>query len=199
VEDDVLLEHMLAGDESAFTSIVNRYHRLIVHVARLYVRTDASAEDVAQETWIAVLKGVERFEGRSTFKTWLLRIATNRARSISAKERRDVPVDPNWSASSELASRFDQVGAWREPPAPFTDAVEDGVVNKPIVHLVRSTIDRLPEPQRSVVTLRDVEGLSTVEVATLLELTEANVRVILHRTRQRIRDEIESIMQVGQR
>lgn len=163
---------------------------------RYYVKSEASAEDVAQETWIAVLRGIDRFEGRSSFKTWLLRILVNRARSTGVKEHRVVPTDPLASERSVSASRFDQGGAWIEPPVPFTEKIDDGIVNGPIVQLVRDSIARLPEPGRTVVTLRDVEGLSTAEVAELLDLTEANVRVILHRSRARIRTEVETTMQV---
>ena len=184
---------MLAGDEKAFTELVARYNSTLIRVARYYVGSDASAEDVAQETWIAVIRGVSSFEGRSTFKTWLFHILVNRARSVGSREHRMIAVDPN--ESSGLApSRFDQGGMWREPPVPFTDVIENGMVNQRIVQLVREAISLLPEPQQAVVTLRDVEGLSTKEVADLLELSEANARVILHRGRTRVRADVESKM-----
>jgi RNA polymerase sigma-70 factor (ECF subfamily) len=193
VEDLELLAQMLAGDEKAFTELVARYNSTLIRVARYYVGSDASAEDVAQETWIAVIRGVSSFEGRSTFKTWLFHILVNRARSVGSREHRMIAVDPN--ESSGLApSRFDQGGMWREPPVPFTDVIENGMVNQRIVQLVREAISLLPEPQQAVVTLRDVEGLSTKEVADLLELSEANARVILHRGRTRVRADVESKM-----
>lgn len=194
MDDEALLTRLVAGDESAFTTLVNRYHPTLVRVARFYVRTDASAEDVAQETWIAVMRGVERFERRSSFKTWLLRILVNRARSTATSEHRIVPVDVDASPGSLLAGRFDAGGMWIDPPVPFTDAIDNGIVTKPMVALVRDAIDGLNEPQRSVVTLRDVEGLSTMEVAELLGLSEANVRVILHRSRNAVRSKVESAM-----
>ena len=193
MEDLELLAQMLAGDEKAFTELVARYNSTLIRVARYYVGSDASAEDVAQETWIAVIRGVSSFEGRSTFKTWLFHILVNRARSVGSREHRMIAVDPN--ESSGLApSRFDQGGMWREPPVPFTDVIENGMVNQRIVQLVREAISLLPEPQQAVVTLRDVEGLSTKEVADLLELSEANARVILHRGRTRVRADVESKM-----
>jgi RNA polymerase sigma-70 factor (ECF subfamily) len=193
VEDLELLAQMLGGDEKAFTELVARYNSTLIRVARYYVGSDASAEDVAQETWIAVIRGVSSFEGRSTFKTWLFHILVNRARSVGSREHRMIAVDPN--ESSGLApSRFDQGGMWREPPVPFTDVIENGMVNQRIVQLVREAISLLPEPQQAVVTLRDVEGLSTKEVADLLELSEANARVILHRGRTRVRADVESKM-----
>jgi RNA polymerase sigma-70 factor (ECF subfamily) len=197
VDDTELLQRLLAGDEKAFVEIVTRYHESLVRVARYYVGSEASAEDVAQETWIAVLRGVDRFEGRSSFKTWLFRILVNRARTAGVKEHRVIAVDPQMSDISVSPSRFDQGGQWSEPPVPFTDAIEDGIANEPLVRLVHESIARLPEAARAVVTLRDVQGLSTTEVAELLGITEANVRVILHRSRARIRSEVEAKMQVG--
>lgn len=198
VDDAELLTRLLAGDERAFAEIVTRYQPLLVRVARFYVKSDASAEDVAQDTWIAVLKGVERFEGRSSFKTWLLRILVNRARTTGAKESRVVPIDLTWSEGSALSKRFDDGGFWREAPVPFTEAIENGIVNAPMLALVREQIEKLPDAPRTVVTLRDVEGLSTSEVASLLGLTEANVRVILHRGRSLIRSAIESTLPGGE-
>jgi RNA polymerase sigma-70 factor, ECF subfamily len=197
VDDAVLLERVLAGDGNAFRELVTKYQDPLVRLARYYVGSDASAEDVAQETWIAVLKGLERFEGRSSFKTWLFRIAVNRARTKGVREKRVVPVDLS-SDRTLLAGRFNQGGMWSDPPIPFTDSIDDALVNGPIVHMVHDSIARLPEVARAVVTLRDVEGLSTAEVAELLDLSEANVRVILHRSRSRIRSEVETKMRAGQ-
>ena len=197
MDDAELLRRLLGGDEKAFTELVVRYNVTLIRVALYYVNNQASAEDVAQETWIAVLRGVDRFEGRSSFKTWLFRILVNRARSTGTKEHRSIPVDPTGSETSVAANRFDDGGAWRVPPEPFTDTIDNAVANEEIVRSVREAILRLPEPQRAVVTLRDVEGLSTMEVAELLELSEANVRVILHRGRARVRNDVETRMQGG--
>jgi RNA polymerase sigma-70 factor (ECF subfamily) len=194
VDDVELLGRLLGGDESAFTELVRRYHPTLVKVARYYVASVTSAEDVAQDTWIAVIKGVEKFEGRSSFKTWLLRICVNRARTSGVKEHRSIPVDPSESGPSVSAHRFDQGGLWSDPPVPFTDAIDARLDNSALLEAVRSAIDELGEPQQAVVTLRDVEGLSTQEVATLLGLSEANVRVILHRGRARVREIVEEAM-----
>jgi RNA polymerase sigma-70 factor, ECF subfamily len=191
VDDAELLESLLGGNESSFTELVRRYHATLVKVARYYVASAASAEDVAQDTWIAVLRGIEKFEGRSSFKTWLLRICANRARTSGVKEHRSIPVDPNESGPSVSAHRFDQGGLWSEPPVPFTDAIDARLDNAALLDAVRDAIEALGEPQQAVVTLRDVEGLSTQEVATLLGLSEANVRVILHRGRARVREIVE--------
>lgn len=194
MDDAELLQRVCEGDEKAFRELVARYHVSLLRVARYYVNSDASAEDVVQDTWIAVLKGARRFEGRSSVKTWLYRILVNRARTTGAKEHRSIPVDPS---ASVAASRFDQGGVWRDAPVPFTDSVDDALANGALVELVRAAIARLPEPQQAVVTLRDVEGLSTTEVAELLELSEANVRVILHRGRARVRGDVEASLQGG--
>jgi len=194
VDDAELLERLLGGDESAFTELVRRYHQTLVKVARYYVASATSAEDVAQDTWIAVLRGADKFEGRSSFKTWLLRICVNRARTSGVKEHRTVPVDTNESGPSVSAHRFDQGGFWSDPPVPFTDAIDTRLDNTVLLKAVRDAIDSLGEPQQAVVTLRDVEGLSTQEVATLLGLSEANVRVILHRGRAHVREIVEEAM-----
>jgi RNA polymerase sigma-70 factor, ECF subfamily len=194
--DAELLERTLKGDQQAFAEIVKRYHETLVRVALYYVNSRASAEDVAQDTWLAVMRGAERFEGRSSFKTWLFRILVNRARSTGVKEHRIVARDLMESEPSVSPGRFDQGGMWKEPPVPFTDVIDDGLVNGPLVRLVHASIARLPETGRAVVTLRDVQGLSTTEVAELLGLTEANVRVILHRCRSRIRSEVEAATRV---
>jgi RNA polymerase sigma-70 factor, ECF subfamily len=192
VDDAQLLERLLGGDERAFTELVRRYHSTLVTVARYYVASVASAEDVAQDTWIAVMRGLERFEGRSSFKTWLLRICANRARTNAVKEHRTVPTDPSPGAPSVAAQRFDQGGVWTDPPVPFTEFVEFRLDSELLVRCVREAILTLGEPQQAVVTLRDVEGLSTEEVAGILGLSEGNVRVILHRGRARVRAIVEA-------
>jgi len=197
VDDAELLRRLLGGDEKAFTELVVRYNPTLIRVALYYVNNQASAEDVAQDTWIAVLRGIDRFEGRSSFKTWLFHILVNRARSTGTREHRSIPIDPTSNESSVAANRFDDGGTWRVPPEPFTDAIDSAVSNEKIVRLVHESIARLPEPQQAVVTLRDVEGLSTMEVAALLELSEANVRVILHRGRARVRNDVEMEMTGG--
>ena len=191
VDDAALLEQLQSGDATAFETLVRRYQASMTQVARYYVGSTSSAEDVVQETWIAVLKGLESFEGRSSFKTWLFSILTNRARSIGVREHRSVPVDLQGPVPTVAASRFNEGGMWAAPPIPFEDAIVDGQSDPGLIKIVRSAIAELGEPGKTVVTLRDVEGLSTREVADILDLSEANVRVILHRTRAKIRGTIE--------
>jgi RNA polymerase sigma-70 factor (ECF subfamily) len=194
VDDAELLQRLRGGDEGAFTELVRRYHPALVRLARYYVASDASAEDVAQETWIAVMRGVDRFEGRSSFKTWLLHICANRARTIGVRESRTIPVAVGDAGPTVMAQRFDQAGVWRDPPVPFTDGVESRLDDQELLATVRAAIMGLGEPQQTVVTLRDVQGLSTEEVAQLTGLSEGNVRVVLHRGRAKVRDAVETAM-----
>jgi RNA polymerase sigma-70 factor (ECF subfamily) len=199
VDDEVLLDKLLAGDEQAFCELVRRYHTSLVRVARYHVDSDAAAEDVAQDTWLAVVRGVHRFEGRSSFKTWLFKILVNRARTAGTRDRRQVPIDPTLAGPSVDASRFDAQGAWSDPPTPFTELVEQHLDDAPVAAAVHAAIRDLPEPQQAVVTLRDVQGLSTYEVSALLGLTEGNVRVILHRGRAKVREALEGLVRGGGR
>jgi RNA polymerase sigma-70 factor, ECF subfamily len=192
MEDEVLLERLLAGDESAYRELVTRHHATLVRVARAYVGSVAAAEDVAQDTWIAVLKGVHKFEGRSSLRTWLLRILVNRARTSGQRNARQIPVDTSVESGVVDRARFDEGGAWSEPPVAFTDLVDDHVDGAALRAELHAALDDLPEAQQAVVTLRDVEGLSTAEVATLLGLTEGNTRVLLHRGRGRLRAMLEA-------
>lgn len=194
VDDLELLESFLAGDREAFAVLVRRYQPVLVQIAKYYVNSIQTAEDVTQDTWIAVLKGAERFEGRASFKTWLFRIVANRARSTGTREKRQIPTDPTDPVAGD---RFNSEGMWKEPPVSFGDLLADAEVNATLATTVRAAIAKLPELQRSVVTLRDVEGLSTGEVASVLELSEANVRVILHRARARIREVVEQLAKGG--
>lgn len=176
-----LVERLRDGDESAFVELVRRYQARLLRLAEATVGSRAVAEEVCQETWLAVAKGAERFEGRSSFKTWLFRILLNRARSSVGREQRAGHPD------SDLVERFDATGAWAEPPTPWSDRVDDRLVAERLACRVHELLPTLPEQQRHVVLLRDVEGLGPVEVSSLLGLTDGNQRVLLHRGRARLR------------
>lgn len=183
VDDDrALVTRLQAGDEEAFTALVRRYQPSLLRFAISTVGSEAVAQEVTQDTWLAVVRGVERFEGRSSFKTWLFRIMLNRARSASYKEQR--AGRPDDTVSNE---RFDANGAWAQPPEPWADRADDQLVAKQLAGRVRDLLPQLPESQREVVTLRDVDGLSAAEVASLLGVSEGNQRVLLHRGRARLR------------
>jgi len=180
--DAILVEKMRAGDEAAFREIVRRYQDRLLRLAESTVGSRAVAQEVTQDTWLAVLRGVDRFEGRSTFKTWLFNILMNRARSAVHKESR--AGRPDESVGDE---RFDKNGAWVSPPEPWSDRVDDRIVANDLAVRLRELLPNLPEQQRAVITLRDVEGLSSEEVVKMLGVTEGNQRVLLHRGRARLR------------
>jgi RNA polymerase sigma-70 factor (ECF subfamily) len=181
--DDPDLELVAAlrtGHEDAFRTLVRRYTPLIVRLARSYVPNAAAAEDVAQDTWIAVLRHIDRFQGRSTFKTWLLRIAVNTARTRRLREARTVC----WGALP------DDAAAWQleQPQRPDPAAPERHAVASETWRLITRALDSLPRRQREVVVLRDIEGWTSEEVSEALGITPGNQRVLLHRGRSHLRD-----------
>jgi RNA polymerase sigma-70 factor (ECF subfamily) len=190
VSDDDLARRLRSGDESAFAEAVKTYHSSMVRLAQTFVSSRAVAEEVTQDTWLAVLKGIDRFEGRSSLKTWIFRILANRARSTGVREQRTIPVDVSAGATVD-GRRFDAAGAWSDPPAHWSDEIVDRLSAGPLVAQVRAAMSELPEGQRAVVTLRDLDGLSSKEVCAVLEISEANQRVLLHRGRGRIRAFLE--------
>jgi RNA polymerase sigma-70 factor, ECF subfamily len=189
VDDVRLVEGARAGDEQAFVTLVERYQGPLVRLARTYVPTDAVAEEAVQETWMGVVRGIERFEGRSSFKTWLFRILVNRARSAGAREPRDVPLDQQ--GPSVPPARFDDRGGWAQPIEPWEQS-DDRLVAASCSKALAAALALLPPRQREVVLLRDVEGLESTEVCRVLGITEGNQRVLLHRARSRLRGTLES-------
>jgi len=185
-----LLARLRDGDEAAFVELVGRYQGALLRVARTFVPSDAVAEEVVQDTWMGVVRGIDRFEGRSSFKTWLFRILVNRARTSGVREHRSVPLDPTEPAVSP--DRFDGTGAWAEPVSPWEADVDDRLVADSWAPALRAAIGELPDRQRDVVLLRDVEGLSSTDVCEVLGLSEGNQRVLLHRGRSRLRTVLES-------
>jgi RNA polymerase sigma-70 factor (ECF subfamily) len=196
VDDAALVERLRAGDEDAFVTLVERYHGPLLRLAQTFVPSAAVAEEVVQETWLGVVRGIERFEGRSSLKTWLFRILANRARSTGARERRTVPSDPTAGPTVD-PGRFDAGGGWRDPPAAWTEEAEDRLAARDLAARVHVHLGDLPEQQRQVVVLRDVEGLSAEEACDLLGLSDGNQRVLLHRGRARLRDMLEREMGKG--
>jgi RNA polymerase sigma-70 factor, ECF subfamily len=182
VDDDLaLVDRLRAGDETAFVEVVRRYQPRLLRLAQATVGSRAVAEEVCQDTWLAVFRGVERFEGRSSFKTWLFRVLINRAHTSAAREQRAGRPD------EDVVERFDSDGEWAEPPVPWSERVDDRLVAERLAHRVHDLLPELPDQQRQVVVLRDVEGLDSADVATLLGITEGNQRVLLHRGRARLR------------
>ena len=189
VDESELIRLLRAGDEDAFAALVERHHAAMVRLARGYVRSRAVAEEVAQDAWLGLLRGLDGFQERSSLRTWLLRIVVNRAISTGLRERRHLPVDD--SELEEENGRFSQDGWWVTPPAHWADEAIDRITAPEVAAHVRGLIDELPPGQRQVVTLRDVEGLPSEEVCTILGISEGNQRVLLHRARARLRRELE--------
>jgi RNA polymerase sigma-70 factor (ECF subfamily) len=196
--DRRLLHGLRNGDEAAFAELVDRYGPAMQRVARHYVRTQAVAEEVVQETWLAVFEGIDRFEERSSLKTWLFRILVNRAKTRGEREGRTVPFSSLAKAETESEEpavdpdRFlgpEQQQMWATPPR---DWPEDRVLGRETLAVLKTAIETLPEAQREVIRLRDVEGWTPEEVAAALEITDGNQRVLLHRARSKVRAALES-------
>ena len=192
--DAELLSRLRNGDEEAFVTLVARYQGPLLRLARCLVPSQAVAEEVVQDTWLGVLRGVERFEGRSSFKTWLFRILTNRARSAGSREHRSATIE---SIHVVDPSRFDPQGQWSDPLQPWTEDSDDRLDAATWAPLLKSALDDLPPRQRQVVLLRDVDGLSGAEVCAILGLSSANQRVLLHRGRSSLREVLDARMEKG--
>jgi RNA polymerase sigma-70 factor (ECF subfamily) len=189
VMEEELVGRLQQKDEAAFATLVDRYHLPMVRLAQTFVPNRSVAEEVVQDTWLAVIGGIDGFEGRSSVKTWLFRILVNRARTTGARERRTIAVDDMDSAPVE---HFAPDGSWGNPPTPWADDVVDRLFATSVAKQLMAAIDDLPPVQCQVVTLRDVERLSAGEVCDVLGITEANQRVLLHRARGQLRRTIET-------
>jgi RNA polymerase sigma-70 factor (ECF subfamily) len=191
-----LIAGLRAGEEDAFVQLVDTYGASLMRVAGLYARDRAVVQEVVQETWLGVLRGIDRFEGRSSFRTWLFHILTNIAKTRAVREARSVPFatlgDPGPDGPSVTPDQFlgpDTAwpGHWASGPSAWSTPLDELLTAETRRMLLRA-IDQLPTTQRQVVTLRDVEGWSSREVCDALEISEANQRVLLHRARTRLRD-----------
>ncbi|MBS2025640.1 MAG: RNA polymerase sigma factor [Deltaproteobacteria bacterium] len=204
-EEAGLLASLRAGDEKVFLSLVRRHQTSMIRVALLYVPTKAVAEEVVQEAWVGVLQGLEKFEGRSSLKSWIFRILTNCAMSRGGREARSKPfsalaeepgeplVDPSRFRGPESPH---WEGHWAAPPQRWTD---DQLAAHQTAQIARRAIEELPRGQRDVITLRDVEGWSSDETCEALGLTEANQRVLLHRARAKVRAVLEQQLKAEKR
>lgn len=184
--EDQLLDRALAGDENAFVELVDRYHAPLLRFARTFVRQPAQAEDVVQDAWVGVLRGLERFERRSSFKTWLFRIVANRARTRAVREQRYVQFEVN-DDGSDAGDNFTPEGRLKAPPREWQMTPERLLLSVETRALVDKALEDLPDSQRVVVTLRDIEGLDAADVCNVLGITETNQRVLLHRGRTKVR------------
>lgn len=197
-DDRALLARMRAGEGDAFDTLVRRYHGRLVRLARMFVSTDASAEEVVQDTWLAVLDQLDAFEERASLLTWISRILVNRAKTRGVREARTLPfsamadVDAETQESVVDPERFNEKGKWSAPPARWEDETPERLVgNQEAMALLDDELRQLPERQRVVVVLRDTLGWTAEEVCNVLELNETNQRVLLHRARSRLRARLE--------
>jgi RNA polymerase sigma-70 factor (ECF subfamily) len=187
--DGELLSRVRCGDEEAFVMLVARYQQPMFRLACSMVPSRQVAEEAVQDTWIGVVRGFERFEGRSSFKTWLFRILVNRVRSAGSRE----PTDPSIETIQAVdPRRFDGEGQWADPVEHWTQASEDRLDAAAWVPILKSALDKLPERQRQVVLLRDVEGLSNDEACAVLGISVGNQRILLHRGRTRLREVLDA-------
>lgn len=191
-----LVGRLRAGDETAFEALIAGHHSTMLAVARNYVRTRAVAEEVVQETWLAVLQGLDRFEGRSSLKTWIFAILVHKAQSRGVREGRTVPfaslapesaVDPNRFQSAEEPFP----GHWRRYPAPWGASSDVVAADRETVRVAMRAIAELPPNQQAVIRMRDLQGLGSDEVCEVLDVTPANQRVLLHRARSHVRAALE--------
>jgi RNA polymerase sigma-70 factor (ECF subfamily) len=199
--DAELVAQLRAGDEAAYTEIVRRYHGALVRVASAHVRSTAVAEEIAQDAWVAVLNGLARFEGRSSFRTWLFTIAANLAKTRGTREARSLPFsalarDEADGERSVEADRFLEEGQWADAPPEWRDP-ETRLLNGETLAQIERAIAALPEAQRTVITLRDVRGAGAEEVCALLGISEGNQRVLLHRARAKVRRALEAVLADG--
>ena len=207
-DDARVIAALRAGDEHAFAMLVEQYNGALQRLAFVYVKDRSVAEEVVQETWIGLLQSLDRFEGRSSLKTWLFRILMNVARSRARKESRSIPfsslADPfaEPGEPSVDPDRFQQAGArspghWASPPGRWHGDPEAQAVSSETRIRISAAIQALPDTQREVITLRDVEGLRSEEVCNLLQISDTNQRVLLHRARSKVRASLAAYFEEG--
>jgi RNA polymerase sigma-70 factor, ECF subfamily len=206
IEDARLVKALRARDESAFELLMREYHASLLRVAQIYVSSRAVAEDVVQDTWIGVLNGIERFEARSSLKTWIFRILTNIAKTRAQREGRSIPFSalerpdavPEPAVEPERFLPPDHErwpGHWSSKPEPWP---EERLLASETRAVVEEAIEQLPPAQRAVISLRDVEGWAAEETCNALGLSETNQRVLLHRARSKVRQALEDYLSEAQ-
>ena len=202
--DQALVTRLRAGEQIAFDELVNKHHSALVRVARGYVADCEVAEEVVQDTWMAVIENLSRFEGRSSLRTWIFGILIHKAKDRGIREKRHTTFSAFESCEDDNEeildpSRFQQTGEraghWAIPPQPWDDQTPEKLLaSQETVNAMNNAIDALPRTLKEVLILRDVEGADVKEVCALLNITETNLYVRLHRARERVRAEIESFL-----
>jgi RNA polymerase sigma-70 factor (ECF subfamily) len=203
VDEDALVAALQAGDEDAFVALLDRLDRPLRRLARTFVASAAAADEAVQETWLAVIEGIDRFERRSSLRTWITRILMNKARTRGVREQRSVPFSALGAPEATTFPPEDFLppdhpqwpGHWARPPRPWEEQPAERLEAAETVARVRAAIESLPALHRQVITLRDVEGWAPDEICAVLDLTAANQRVVLHRARARVRAALESYLE----
>ncbi len=204
-QDLALVAALRSGDETAFMTLVERYQPAMLRIARMYVSTRAVAEEVVQETWVGVLKGLDAFEGRSSLRTWIFRILVNTAKARGQREARSVPFSSLWNVDTQddpaveprrfrPASHPAFPGGWADPPVGWESVPEDRLLSKETLAHIGRAIESLPPNQREVIRMRDVLGWSSPDVCNALGISETNQRVLLHRARAKVRRALEGYL-----
>jgi RNA polymerase sigma-70 factor (ECF subfamily) len=206
-EERQTVEALRAGDEALFAELVVLYGPAMLRVALMHVSSRAVAEEVVQDAWLGALTGLERFQGRSSFKTWLFSILVNKAKTRAAREGRTVPLSALTGAEDDEEpavdpTRFLGPGSrwhryWSSSPIRFDELPEEQLLSEELTGVAEEAIAALPDVQRTVITLRDVEGWSSEEVCDSLELSEGNQRVLLHRARSKVRQALETYLEAS--
>jgi len=199
-QDRELVARLLARDAAAFTSLVRAQHESLVRLALVFVGNRATAEEVAQDTWTRMLAALPEFEGRSSLRTWMFRICTNAALTRAERESRSAPFSSlQDSDGSEVEpQRFNDSGAWADPPHAWRAETPEKILERAeAIACIERTLDELPAAQRAVVLLRDVEGLDADEACNILQVSESNQRVLLHRGRSKLRRALEKLLGEG--
>jgi RNA polymerase sigma-70 factor (ECF subfamily) len=199
-DDPVFLDRLRRGEQAAYRSLIRRFHRSLTTVAAAVIGSQAQAEEVVQDAWLAVFNGIGRFEGRSSLATWLFSIVLNRARSRASQEKRTVALPPglDGSESEERGvplSAFKPDGHWIDAPRLWDDISPERIIGgRQLWDHVQAVIERLPEGQRAVLVLRDMEGQTAEEACSLLNISAENQRVLLHRARSRVRAAVDVLI-----
>ena len=191
-----LVRSLREGDEHAFAFLLERYHASLVRLARTFVHDRNWAEEVVQDTWLGVVRGLETFRGDASLKTWIYQIMINTARTRAVKEHRSLPFSALETEQGEDVLDSDRFldGRWATVPRSWSSLPEEQLLGNETLGCIQNAIAALPPMQRQVITLRDVEGWSADEVCTLLDLSEANQRVLLHRARTKVWAALENYL-----
>jgi RNA polymerase sigma-70 factor, ECF subfamily len=193
-----LLDRLRAGDEDAFATLVARHDGALRRVARTFVHTEAAADEVVQETWLAVVRGLDGFEARSSLRTWIFRILVNRARTRASRDARILPfsaLEDDERPAVEPAA-FDADGRWTSAPPRLDHDPQTNLLRAELRERIVEAVDGLAPAQRAVIALRDLAGLPADEVCELLDVTDGNQRVLLHRARARVREALVPFVEV---